>query len=1005
MADRPLTHTQIDREVRRLLDGARLVCEVDWPDDLVFEVRKAWVSQRSYRPCDFIDQYPGIGVLFLVDYGIRNYEANEFWPPMKLVGAEQGRVGEAFERGLRTLGLETFPQFATPAEKARRFVAPILAHGGIPDSMAHAFLTEALFPALRRGHGSTGAEIVARWRRDPPPTLRSTVRRFLVNGGRTGVDLLDRLIDLARMPRADIVAGTATGVPAHLVRAFLAVPPAEIPSPRPILPRPVIELNPWSDGGPVVRLPPVVRELGEGLDWIVEDGSGATHTIRAYPRRDLDHLPLFPADAWRVAAVRGDDIIFDRTYECFGDNKTLCFDLAGAYLPDAEGIKADEAWIVTPADIRLASVEADGVRELAGETARFFGAWSRQCVMRVDLRGVDVLATLLVGKEVGRVEVLHAGGPKVEFTGPALADVHSQEGLDVRAALPGLVLPSKLAWTVRVTGPRGSATSAHPASDLPTTVDLGDLAGTPVLGTYDVGATGPLGFDFHRTFALVPGLSITTPKAPVAPGAGTIDVGVTTTCREIRFPGGGPGEPFTVSVAPDQSRAELWVFARDHAGKVGLFVSVPRIRWAFRTSDAMPEFGASPIVFEPADLGDPIASLLVSTGRPDIHVRLVLEGADGERIEVVRSVRSDAEGQFRADLAGIRDTARTLADGGLQLALYVGEQRMVVATHAAARKPAEVADDRSLFGREVTATVVATQSGSLLVEGDDWPGIVYEDRLPAALNTYRVGDEITGIVLSVGERVVLDARPFDPSAFAIGEIVSAKVVRARGDGLIVTARGHDLHVDPARLPPGRPANSWGRGDEMTGKVIYVNGASRMIRMSAAPFDPGTLRPGDDVEGTVFSAGSAILLSVGSLVGYIAPGNGPAGGAHSNQVIRGRLLRIDHDRDQLVITCRAFNASGHSPGDVMAAELTGKDERQAWVRLPGGESGWMSLEDALDADAIAALPVGAAFEVAITVVDERKNRICVRRVPRSRQSFGHDGTADSPFAALRAGSQP
>ena len=172
MADRPLTHTQIDREVRRLLDGARLVCEVDWPDDLVFEVRKAWVSQRSYRPCDFIDQYPGIGVLFLVDYGIRNYEANEFWPPMKLVGAEQGRVGEAFERALRTLGLETFPQFATPAEKARRFVAPILAHGGIPDSMAHAFLTEALFPALRRGHGSTGAEIVARWRRDPPPTLR-----------------------------------------------------------------------------------------------------------------------------------------------------------------------------------------------------------------------------------------------------------------------------------------------------------------------------------------------------------------------------------------------------------------------------------------------------------------------------------------------------------------------------------------------------------------------------------------------------------------------------------------------------------------------------------------------------------------------------------------------------------------------------------------------------------------------------------------------------------------
>ncbi len=687
MADRPLTYTQIDREVRRLLDGARLVCEVDWPADLVMEVKKAWffLSPASYRTkADFIRAYPALGVLYLVDHGVHHYEANEFWTALKL-GAQQQRTGEAFEQALRTLDLETFPQFASPTEKARRFVAPILAHGGIPESMASDFLTEVLFPALRRGHGSTGAELVARWRRDRPPALRTTVARFLLFGGKTAVDLLDRLIALASIPRADLEAGVATGVPAHLVRAFLAVPAGQVPSPRPALPRPSIELDPWGDQGPVLRLPPVAREIGENLVWIVDDGSGTTHIERAYPRRDLSPLPLFPALAWSVTAKRGEDILFERTFECFGDNKILCFDEGRAYLPDAEGIKADHAWIVSDGNVQLASVEAGGYRELDGETSTFFGAWSRQRVMRVDLRSVEVLATLVDGKEVGRVPVLRATAARPEFTDDPLRDVHSQEGLDARAELPTLALPSGTVWTVRVVGPSGSGTRVEPAAALPVTVRLDELAPRPVLGTWDVSVTGPLGSDFTSSFVLVPGLVVATPESPVDPQCGDIEVVVSISNRDVKFPGCGWGEPTTVVVPVNETRVELWAFARDHAGKAGLFVNVPRVRWAFRTGDQLPEFAAATIAFEPEQLGVELASLLVSTGRPEVLVRVLLEDLDGDLLEVVGSRRSNADGQFKVDLAGIRDTARALADGGLRLVLGVGDLHMVVASHPARR--------------------------------------------------------------------------------------------------------------------------------------------------------------------------------------------------------------------------------------------------------------------------------------------------------------------------------
>lgn len=993
-----LTYTQIDARVRLLLRGCQLVCEVDWSEDLVSEVRKAWFFQSSYRPCDFVSKYPAVGVLMLVDHGIRNYSANEYWTSLKLGGPEQGRVGAAFERALVELELETFAQFALPSEKAKRFVAPILAHGGIPASMAGPFLRETLFPALRKGHGSSGAELVARWRRDQPAFFRSPIRRFLLYGGKTAVDLLDRLIALASLPRAALESGTAaSGLPRHLVEAFLEVPEAEVTAPRAWLPRPSIELDPWGGTGPVLQLPPVGRELGANLTWLVSDGSGKTTEIRAYPRRDLQPIPLFPAPEWRVVAQSGADTLLDRTYECFGENPILCFGLDWTYLPDTEGIRADQAWILAHDSVRFASIEGSGMRQLAGETVAFRGAWSGNRVTKVDLRGVDLLASVAGDREVGRIPILRAA--RAEVVGDVLRDVLSQEGDPVVAQLPSISLPPKTAWTIRIIGPGISTEMSHSPSDLRATVPLELPVPSAILGRYEIVAEGPLGSDLRETFVLVPGFTVGTPDAPVSPGSSETVVPVRTTSHDVKFQGRGPGEQLDLVFPASSAREELWVFGREHSGKVGLFVTIPRIRWAFRIGDAPAEFGTARRSFDPDRLGEDPATLLVGVGRPDVAIRVLLLDSSGGEFPVENG-RTDAAGRFRVDLIGIRDTARALSDLDLRLEFHIGAERFVVATHEPAHA-ASADDPRPRMWATVTAVVRDVTDRALMVEGEGWTGIAYEDHLPQPLSSYERGVPFTGAVIGYGEHVKLDGREFDASLFPLERIVTGRVAKVTGDGLVVGAYGHDLRVDQIRLPSDQPVSSWHVGDEVVGKVIYVNAERRLIRLSVAQFQPGSLRPGDEVEGVVYSTGDAIILRIGGLVGFIPPGGRPDGPVTSGSKVRGWVERVDRKHDQIVVTCRPFNSGGLHVGDFVTAQVTNCHDGDVWVRLPDGGDAMVPRAQVPPHFGPADLATGSSVKVCVTEIDGAARRI-VASINKACDgySFGGDDAAESPFQALR-----
>lgn len=995
-----MTYTQLDGELRRRLAGARLVCEVELEDDLVFEIRKAWLFTQAKKSA-FVREYPAIGVVFLAQWGVDHYQEREFWPLLKL-GTEQNRVGEAFEAALPTLGLETFPQFRVPGQaSARRFVAPILAHGGIPGSLAHDFLTEVLFPAVRRAPGATGAELIARWRRDPPPGLRTTVGRFLLYGGKTAVDLVDRLIGLAAIPRADLEAGAETGVPRHLVKAYLAVPEALVPAARRTLPRPSIELDPWGDEGPVLRLPQLVREDGEGLTWSIEDGSGAAKSERGYPRRDLTPLPLFPADEWSVTARRGGEAILERTYECFGGNQMLCFDDGRDYLSDVEGVRADAAWIVTRKGVALASLEAEGYRPLSGETTTFHGPWSKHQAVRLDLSTVAVLCALEGGAEIGRVQVLRAGSGRPQFSTGAMADVHSREGLEVRASLPTIVLPPRATWLVRLSGPGESFSRTETVGDLPATVDLAELAGAAPMGPWDVSATGPLGSDFRASFVLVPGLSVGSPAAPVGPEVGEVKVEVWSSDRSLRFPGRAPGEPYAVVFLAGETHGEAWVYSRDHDAKTGLLISIPRIQWAFRGGAVVPEMGSRVLAFAPEDLGETIPALLLSVGRGDVAVRVLLEDAEGDRLLLAGAGRTTPDGTFRVDLGGTRDTARACAARGLRLEAVAGETSVLVGYHLPApqgRQPS-AGGEVSVFQRDFTVTVIEVRPSSLAVSTEEWDGTIYEDRLPKPISSYKPGDTLTARITAIGEKVRFDARVFDPSAFRLGETLTGRVSKVVGAGLRVSARGHELIVDEQRLPADRPAASWRTGEEITGKVVSINPVLRKIRLSVAPFDPGSLKPGDPVQARVTYAAEVVFASVNGQVGYMRNGDRPPTPVRTGDLVSARVTRIDRKRDQIDLTCRPFNAAGYAAGDRVAGEITGVRDREAWVRLPGGEPAWIPLHGPLEEAFVNSMGVGSTLEVVVTSVDRVRSRIAATVADVPAAVVGDAGPAESPFAKL------
>ena len=513
------TAEELEDEIRARLRGHRLVCEVEWEPGILPAVKRtiyeAWYREMTGSVA--YGHYPATLVLYLALVGRDEFDGVEFWPHTVMGAAGRAAAGAAFESALRPLRLESFPQFATSTERALRFVAPILAHGGIPQAYVLPFLRDVMLPALARAEGETAADFTARWRQRRPVGMPQPVRRYLLYGGETASDFLDRCLDLPRIGQDALRAKPAVaGLPRNVVEAFLSLP-AQAIAPVLRVPTPTVRIDVWSRRGPEMVLPAVGRDLAADLRWTVRDGA-QTQTIPASPHRETV-VPLIPAGDWEGSATKGGRTV-RHTFECFAESPMVTFDGEGRYVSDTGSLRADQIWALLPAGVSLARADADGVRHQLvsmDEADRPIGPWAGHRLERFDFAGVELLLVCRGDAVEYRVPVFRSGAG-AEIVGVPVPDVRSTDDLPVYDAMPTLSLPPWGTWTVALVGEAEPGIwTVTPAGGVRESLNL--ATEHPPFGRYEVIARGPLlGRDLRASFVVVPGLRVDVPEEPLATG-------------------------------------------------------------------------------------------------------------------------------------------------------------------------------------------------------------------------------------------------------------------------------------------------------------------------------------------------------------------------------------------------------------------------------------------------------------------------------------------------------
>lgn len=992
------TPTALDRLIAERLSGHRLVCEVDWEDILPW-IRGDWDGLRRSKgnAREVARSYPAMNLVYMVAWGLKKYDHNEFWTDLRLKGSEQRAISEVFEEALTKLDLETFPQLLE--EGARRFVTVILAHGGIPASSAGPFLRKALLPALASGTGNTAEELIALWRANPPAVFSKPVERFLAHGGETAVDLLDRLISMVGAPRQDLAADPdAYGVPGHLVKAFLEIPESEV-SKAARWPKAEIRLHPFEGSGPQLFVPPLDRDMAQGFSWEIDDGSEEPVVMKGFFRRDVEPIPLLPTDFWQVTARRNGESRL-RTIECFGDNPIVSFDETGAYLSDAAGLRGDSVWIVARDGVTLSSVEEGGLRLLDGEAGAFLPApWKGHIARRYDLRGVHLLSVADGDAEVDRLRV-HRSHAGVEFLAGPLRDARSVEGDPVLAGLPQLSLPPGSPWRVVVDAPTGRVERAFEPVDAVRTVDLTEVV-EPTLGHYTVTVRGQLGADLvPQAFALVPGLELETPNDPCLPGRGDIVVAARA-AEHIGLAGRQPGEAVSVTIAADEDNEELWAW--DKKRKQGVIVSVPRLRWAFRAADNFPTFGQERLKLGVHPLDALPEALLVTTSRPDRRLFLRLDDEHGGQLQISTPEVTDGSGRATFDLTHFRETVRG-AGRGCTFRLRFGGASVAVIEHAVAA--VRQVGHLPHLGDRVNCQVGEVQRQGLVVKGEGWAGFISGGRLRKPLGDYRPGDIVQATVIAIDglDHLQLEARRFDANRFQLGQSVSGFVVHASDGRVLVDVVGHDAVVGAERLPPDRPPQTWERGMTLTGRVVEINADRHILRLAVAPFIPSRFRRGQAVTGTVLAVtDGGLFVDLGGAVGRVpaheeASGSRPGVGA----AVAAWVDYVEQRRELVMLSMRPYNQAGLKVGDILDVRVRRPMPTAVLVTLPDGCSGWIPRREMLpqlNGSPDSPRP-GIQLQAKVIQLDARERQIRLSATAAtSTYTFG-GGEEESPFAVLK-----
>jgi hypothetical protein len=534
-----------DTQLRYQIEGKRLVCEVPFDRALIETLRDALFehSEKAW-------QYPNVAAVVTVGVGVYWYQSGVFWDsfPQLTTPNLKTKWGREFENFLeRHATLETFGFLA---KEGHHYVAPILAHGGVPHSCL-----DDLFGLICRQctHDQTGVEALEylEGNRRLLGTSKKPVKRFIYHGGEAAEELLSRLLALWRsLERGD--ADATFGLPKRIVDAFSSwyrdAPESLKSGKRYRFPSPTIRLDP--------RVMTILLCLPVCTDHPDADECWTVFG-RDFPSDLVSEIPIALAPEWQVSCGK-------RTFRFAGvDERSnpLFFDPStGKLIRDPERRRLPE---------QVWALLRDGVESDPDPTHREpFLPWEDYSIVAFDLGGVK---RLRVGESVFEVR-----RPFFQLDDqPVVRNAHSAKtGAPVFNAAP------RINWegSANLTMVRDGANQGNinvSANDLVHLVDLP--------GEYEIELRGPLGQNHHFEFLLAPGLKVDANPALKYPNSGATTWAVSAPGARITWQ--GEDGPTFVSHLPS---IDFQIVYDDYP--LSIRALVPCLEWCI-TRD--PQFGST----------------------------------------------------------------------------------------------------------------------------------------------------------------------------------------------------------------------------------------------------------------------------------------------------------------------------------------------------------------------------------------------------------------------------
>ena len=598
------------------LAGKRLLCEIPFERNDIEQLRQNLLL-KGIQAWD----YPTLAAMMTVGIGVYYYNQGDFWGEFPGIDSlvDRSKLGKEFEGFLASHYLETFRSIKD--EGGHRYVGPLLAHGGIPQTCLPDFFKLITHYGDRE---QSGRDLIDDLKLFPARLVQvdKPVQRFLKFGGEVVEDFVSRFLALWQSyERSDM--GAKHGLPDRVVEEFLKWWPQNRPPRREHfkrMPRPELRIEP-AGPGVFLYLPRCDDhpDIGAEARW---------HALGKHWAVTRPHeIPVTPSSTLKVSGVGP-----EYTLECTSDELPILF-FDPNFDPNTGSFISEPSLRRLPAKV-WALFKGNLEAYPPPNSKEEFSQWPGYQLSVFDLTDK---CQLLIGNNTFdvRQQFFHCDAD------PVVQRVHSRTGTPVFSSLPGIKWEGKANLSLIKDGePQGNID-----------IESGEL---PVLldkpGDYLIELRGPLGENIRKHFVLIPGLTVLPRPQVMWPNQKTVKWDLSVEAGAIKS--GDATPPFT---RYDPSL----VFEVEYVGyKIDLNAKVSQLRWRLRNLQVgeTTEWTAEPLTIWLKDLHQADYPLLECTfGSLGENTEVFLIGKHSTSKLQAKQQKSGGKYSWYIDLRAVRD--------------------------------------------------------------------------------------------------------------------------------------------------------------------------------------------------------------------------------------------------------------------------------------------------------------------------------------------------------------